>query len=735
MVGCPCCALASVLALSVAAASLSASPSEPRVIVTPEVLLSYVESNSPDIAATRDIKWAGDDHVVFSLLAGNQATSITPDGELSSIDIRSGLVASLAPLSRAVSTSDSGIVAFQTSDKEVRLVTADGHSICSFSVDRLMPGSGAIRSFALRSDGQRLAIAIDVGYPTEPPVNGQLVIVEGAVVRVFSNKETLSSHSSQQRIGTSIVIVDRLCRDVDVLAKLPDQKVGVLAWNPRANMLVALAESPTLHLDYPRVDSLVVNVGSRSWRTLFRNIGGALGYQSPLHFSPDGAHFAFPYDSEGLPYSLRKQFAIASLGDAKVVHVSADPRRPEGWLSSNTLLTTRLAPHASLTRLQTTTIDGVEQPIVDIPGGAVVSPNRKHLAWMEVDLYGASRLVVADLTQARSAWTARNQRAVWEHKSPLSGYVRAERRVVTCQSTDGVVPAAVLTLPLNFQTDRHYPVIVDLHGGPRSGLQSAISAYTQPAILNHTTLEHDMWAAKGYAVLAPDYRASGYYGFDKIARDGTGFQQDFQDIMCHVNQLVAQGIADASRMVAIGHSYGSAEVNWIVTHSSMFAAAMSSEGSMLADFRIAWGAWGRPNLQRNLLYGLPFEFPDRYRRMSVVDSVRGVTTPTLFVQHRDGKYPADLTGWLFAAWQAQGIEAELRQYEYDGHVLTRDPDRRDMLFATLRWVERFTTSPRGDRQSIQMTDVTMPHLQSPQERACASSSTTPPGSAAGLTIC
>lgn len=291
------------------------------------------------------------------------------------------------------------------------------------------------------------------------------------------------------------------------------------------------------------------------------------------------------------------------------------------------------------------------------------------------------------------------EKQIWAAPSWLERYARGQREFIHCNSSDGVKPVAILVLPLNHDPKRQYPLVVDLHGGPGGGLTSSRLAYNSAAITGLSTLEHDLWAAKGYAVLAADYRSSGLYGYEKSSRDGHAYAQDFEDIMCNVDAVIAKGVADPNRMAVIGHSAGAMEVNWIVTHTGRFAAAVSKEGVWNINTGYSWASEGRPNRHYTLQYGTPIEHPDRYRRMSIMDHVRGVTTPTMFVENKSGNRPGVSYDWMFAAWQAQGVKAQRRIYEEQKHSLTQRADQRDLLEAVIRWFdENLALGKPGDRR-------------------------------------
>jgi len=105
-----------------------------------------------------------------------------------------------------------------------------------------------------------------------------------------------------------------------------------------------------------------------------------------------------------------------------------------------------------------------------------------------------------------------------------------------------------------------------------------------------TPLERQYWAARGYFVLIVDYRRSENYGASPLFAGherADGFERDFEDIGAGVDAAITHGAVDEDRMAIVGHSFGSAEVNWIITHSNRFRAAVSYEGF---DYFVSWAS-------------------------------------------------------------------------------------------------------------------------------------------------
>lgn len=120
-----------------------------------------------------------------------------------------------------------------------------------------------------------------------------------------------------------------------------------------------------------------------------------------------------------------------------------------------------------------------------------------------------------------------------------------EQEVISWQGEDGVTIEGIIHYPHNYDSGKHYPLVVQTHGGPAAsdkyGLSRSISRY------------NPVLASQGYIVLQPNYRGSTGYG-DDFLRDMVGgyFRQSHLDVMAGVDYLIDQGIADPDRLVKMG---------------------------------------------------------------------------------------------------------------------------------------------------------------------------------------
>ena len=200
-------------------------------------------------------------------------------------------------------------------------------------------------------------------------------------------------------------------------------------------------------------------------------------------------------------------------------------------------------------------------------------------------------------------------------------------------------------------------------------------------------------AAKGYALLSPNYRGSTGYG-DKFMTDLIGRENDIdvEDILKGVDALVERGIADPERLGVMGWSNGGFLANALITKTDRFKAA--STGAGVLDMVIQWGTEDTPGHVVNYMQGLPWATPDAYRSASPVYDLHKVRTPTLIhVGGNDARVPPANARALYRALRYYlDVPVELIVYPGEGHGLTTYENRKGKMEWDLAWFDRYLLS-------------------------------------------
>ncbi|QJU57952.1 S9 family peptidase [Sphingomonas sp. AP4-R1] len=140
--------------------------------------------------------------------------------------------------------------------------------------------------------------------------------------------------------------------------------------------------------------------------------------------------------------------------------------------------------------------------------------------------------------------TTKRLQRILEVRPQLAGRTLATVRPITLKASDGTAIPAYLTLPPG-SSGKGLPAIVMPHGGPAARDEWGFDWLPQ------------YFAAKGYAVLQPNFRGSEGFGDDFQMENGfKSWRIAIGDVVDSGRWLVAEGIADPKRLGIVGWSYG-----------------------------------------------------------------------------------------------------------------------------------------------------------------------------------
>jgi len=232
------------------------------------------------------------------------------------------------------------------------------------------------------------------------------------------------------------------------------------------------------------------------------------------------------------------------------------------------------------------------------------------------------------------------------------------------------------------------PLLLDIHGG-----HSAWNGTADPVRLYHQEL-----AARGWTVLLLNSRGSDGYGeqFYNAVRGAWG-EADARDLLEPVDALVAEQLADPSRLAVAGYSYGGYLTCYLTSRDKRFAAAVA--GAAITDLTSFAGTTDFP-VQAEL-GGSPWEARDRYAAMSPLSQVEQVHTPTLILHGlADLRCPVGQAEQWHAALRARGVPVRLVLYPGASHSLmyhAAPSARMDYSRRLMEWVAQYTSEANRPR--------------------------------------
>jgi dienelactone hydrolase len=134
---------------------------------------------------------------------------------------------------------------------------------------------------------------------------------------------------------------------------------------------------------------------------------------------------------------------------------------------------------------------------------------------------------------------------VMPDRPPLVGRALSAMKPVSFKAADGTSIPAYLTLPPGKESAKGLPAIVMPHGGPESRDEWGFDWMVQ------------YFAARGFAVIQPQFRGSAGFGEQWLIRNGfKDWRVAVGDVADSGRWLVAQGIADPAKLTILGWSYG-----------------------------------------------------------------------------------------------------------------------------------------------------------------------------------
>lgn len=208
--------------------------------------------------------------------------------------------------------------------------------------------------------------------------------------------------------------------------------------------------------------------------------------------------------------------------------------------------------------------------------------------------------------------------------------------------------------PHNFDPNKKYPLIFNVHGGPQSQWADAFRGDWQ------------VYPGAGYVVAFCNPHGSTGYGqsyTDAISGDWNG--KVFEDLMKVTDALEKLPYVDIERIGAMGWSFGGYMMNWFQGSTKRYKCLASMMG--IYNLESMFGATEELWFVEWDLKGQPWN-SDLYKKMSPSNFVKNFSTPTLIITgEKDYRVPYTQSLEYFTALQKLGIDSKLIVFKNDGH--------------------------------------------------------------------
>ena len=242
---------------------------------------------------------------------------------------------------------------------------------------------------------------------------------------------------------------------------------------------------------------------------------------------------------------------------------------------------------------------------------------------------------------------------------------------------DGVSVHSLLTLPPDAEAGKKYPLLLRIHGGPNGQDAHAF------------TIERQLFAAHGYAVLNVNYRGGsgrGHVWQESIFADWG--HHEVTDLLASVDEAIKQGYADPDHLGVGGWSYGGILTDYTIASTTRFKAAISGAGT---GNPIAFYGVDQYIHQYNTELLPPWIAPQTYVKLAYpLYHADKIKTPTLFMGgDKDMNVPLVGGEQMYQALQTLNVPTELIVYPGQFHGFTRPSFIKDRYQRYFNWYDKW----------------------------------------------
>lgn len=412
-----------------------------------------------------------------------------------------------------------------------------------------------------------------------------------------------------------------------------------------------------------------------------------------LSWSPDGQKLAF------VSTTMKKGFAsnwgiwMYDVNEGKTLHLTRDMDISVGNAVNSDVRFSETTPGLvwapDSRRIYFLTTEGPNTTVMEID---IESHELRSVIFGDrvVDNFSIDRegkvfaFVAMDPTMPKEVYVAEGD---WEKKitdfndSLIEEVLLSYPERFTFTASDGKEIEGWIMKPPDFDASKKYPVVVEIHGGPRTSYGNAFMH------------EFQVLAAKGFIVAYLNPRGSAGYGedfaFEIVKNYG---DRDYKDIMEAVQYLEKLPYVDENNIGVTGGSYGGYMTNWIVTHTDRFKAAVTQRS--ISNFISFFGTSDIGFMfTTEEIGGTPWKRYRKYMEKSPLFHVNYVKTPILIIHsEEDLRCPIGQAEEFYTALKYLKKDVEFVRYPGENHELSRSgrPDHRvDRLNRIVDWFEKY----------------------------------------------
>ncbi len=400
--------------------------------------------------------------------------------------------------------------------------------------------------------------------------------------------------------------------------------------------------------------------------------------------SPDKKHIAYlGYDDKFLGYQQNSLYVMdVDGGNIKLVSDGFDRNISKiNWKEDGKGLYFQY-DNEGMTKIAYISLSGKVRDIVDELGGLslgrpysggtyTISDNGRY-AFTYGNVYNPADLAVG-YNGSKNRLTKLND-DLFQYKS-----LGKVEEVWYSSSYDGKKIQGWLVYPPNFDPNKKYPLILEIHGGPFTNYGFRFSAEVQ------------LFASAGNLVLYTNPRGSTSYGKDFANLIHHNYpSQDYDDLMSGVDHVIERGYVDENNLFVTGGSGGGVLTSWTIGKTDRFKAAVVAK-PVINWYSFVLYADNISYFYKYWFPGMPWDNLEEYMRRSPISYVKNVTTPTMLLTGEDDyRTPMAESEQYYAGLKLNKVESMLVRIPGADHgIASRPSNLIAKVNAILAWFDKY----------------------------------------------